>query len=450
MRLPDICISDIENRVRATKAKNTMMHYVAMLSQLRNYVGGDVLALDNVDSCFVKGFGNSMLAANLTPKTVLLYKNALRAVLKPEFGAENRAKLKSAFEGHDSHCIVATKTATFEDVLAIYGYSGASMFRQVRDIFMFAFYGGGMTLDEVKSSVDGKKLLLPQQNEIVRKFSLRYPVDFLTCVRRITENEYNEKLGVIASELRLSHNITSTSAADCWIDVARRVEIPVNVIALAVRQKTGFLEIVDATVASEREINDALMTVACRIYDPSVNWYVMRCFDETLDVVGERLKTDVALLDGDDIETFVAPVGSAKIKTNVDAYMSKLLFFRCSADNAALLSRELRPKCYVYPCAGGNKPAMIPRNSMRLFMLFSEVPSNNICYYFPEELAGLPEFKNEDRVTVLDGTFMGQEGIVVRQSKDSLKVYIKIPVTNGYMEAEVNKEFLSVVESACE
>ena len=91
MRLPDICISDIENRVRATKAKNTMMHYVAMLSQLRNYVGGDVLALDNVDSCFVKGFGNSMLAANLTPKTVLLYKNALRAVLKPEFGAENRA-----------------------------------------------------------------------------------------------------------------------------------------------------------------------------------------------------------------------------------------------------------------------------------------------------------------------------------------------------------------------
>ena len=51
---------------------------------------------------------------------------------------------------------------------------------------------------------------------------------------------------------------------------------------------------------------------------------------------------------------------------------------------------------------------------------------------------------------MLDGTFMGQEGIVVRQSKDSLKVYIKIPVTNGYMEAEVNKEFLSVVESACE
>lgn len=423
-----------------------------MLKFLRAYLEGDnTLYVSNISPSFVQGFGKCMLEREIAPSTAKLYKQMLRAVLNKYLGKKYRDILKSAFKDTDSDNETATKLLGPQELVTIAHseLNRSSLLKKVRDLFMFSFYSGGTTLEGIKKIASdnfSSVTLIPQQKEIIQKFPLKYGISFCNYAIALTEEAYSQRLDAIAKLLKLKVQLTPQSSADAWVKTARKCGISNDIIASCLNAPTIYIT---AHAEKQDQSSDYLtyyQNVANTIYNVVPRWYVMRCCDISPAELSTQLKKDNDVSFGNLVDTFVPVTKTGKYTSHMNV-MSDILFFRSSPTSAAHLKRNVWPKAFVYSNRSTGQPSFIPDDEMRMFMLLSNIASDTIEYYFPDTNANTTEFNTNDTVTIIDGNFCGQVGVVQKLSDDRLKVFIKIEALNGaIITAEIHKSFLKACD----
>lgn len=448
-----IAISELEVLVSVDKTQSSARNYLAMLKSLRIYLGGDnTLSTNQITPSFVQGFGDSMLDRDVAPSTAKLYKQMLRAVLNKRLGKGYKELIKAAFKDTDSDNETATRLLGPEEVTAIASseLNSSSLLKKVRDLFMFSFYGGAMSLGHIKALASDDFTstdLLPQQKEIVRKFPPQYGMRFCEYVLAITDETYARRLDAIGQLLKLKVPLTPQSSADAWIKTARKCGFGQDIIASCLRTSTSYIQAPVNNPDHSYEHAQYYQAVANSVCNVVPRWYVMRCCDLSPAALSKQLNNPDGKSSDILLETFFPVLPSGKYGNRMSV-ISDMLFFRSSHATACHLKKSLWPKAYVYSNRSTGLPSFIPDDEMRMFMLLSNIASDTIEYYFPDVNYNLPEFNTNDTVTVIDGNLCGQVGVVQKLSDDRLKVFIKIEALNGaIITAEIHKSFLKTCDS---
>lgn len=450
-----IDISDLEAQVRATKSESSARNYLAMLKRLRAYNGNrSVIPVSDITPRYVTGFSDYLFAHQVATSSVRLFIKCLRSVLKDGCGDEHTDTIRHVFKSIDTTTRPLTRDIDIDDVntIAYSRLSGQIALQKIRDLFMFALYGGGMSLTRLRTSLvetaaSTPDALLPQQAEIIRKFTSRTGLDFSRYAANISEANYAEGLYTIGHLLNLRVPLSPISAASGWIAVARHINIPLPVIAATVCDTT-LLSGMPYTPASLTKVqrHDTLSAVADAIRQVTPRWHVMRCLSDSPQSIRNLITGQPDIIEGDKLDTFIPtlPVHKGSNGRKSRHILSTTLFFRCSQPNAVTLKKQLAGRAYVYSFRDSGKPAYIPDSDMKMFMFLTNVASDTISEYYPDESEGMPEFKTGDRVTISYGNLSGQVGFICKTSPDKMKVFIRLEALNGaIVTAELPRRFLT-------
>ncbi len=436
--LPSVSIADLRMKVSETKAKSTARYYLAMLNRLEEFVQSDTLSLEKVDPDFVARFGDYLVRNGVTPSSVKLFQMSFRAVMKDVYGKKNAGRFKSAF------CSLGSKNETkgcaicFDELLAVNDLNLDSnhILWKSRAVYMYCVFAAGMTFDRLKETCIKRELAptIPQQKRILREFTKRTGKSFQDYVPKIDAAEYEKNLAYIGVMAKISGTLTPDSTADAWTVAALKCGLPADLIASTLARDTAFTRILAIKQTYSRlETDDAMATVANKISDEHPRWYVMRCYSRNADDTAECIKNDVTFLEDEHFNTFTVPKSKAKRhrKPAKSTFLDSMLFFNCTADNAAKLKRHIGMDAYVYTRTGSSVPAVVSDNEMKRFMLLCDVSSNNIDLYFPQEETPMPEL-NENRIArIIDGDFSGNVGVVKALKNDKFRVVMTFTSLGG-------------------
>lgn len=445
-----ILISDLETLVKADKSKSSARNYLSMLNSLRIFLGGDnSLPINNITPAFVQSFGDSMLQRDIAPSTARLYKQMLRAMLNKQLGKSYRELIKTAFKDTGSVNEPTTHILQPADVATIASspLDNSSLLQKARDVFMLSFYGGGLSLDALKdiarSDTGHSAILIPHQKDLIERFESQHGTPFCDYIQSLSDEAYSQRLYAIGRMLNLKAGLTPLSSADAWVKAALRCGLGPEVISACLKTPTTYINVdVDASVTNTNAAANRqyYQNVADSIHNSTLHWYVMRCHDISPAEAAKLLDTPSAQTYIERAETFMPVIPSERHDKSL-RILGDMLFFRSRADTASRVKKAMWPKAYVYANRSTGRPSFIPDEEMRMFMLLSNIASDTIEYFFPD--VNTPEFNTDDRVTVIDGNFCGQVGVVRKLSDDKLKVFIKIEAFNGaIITAEIHKSFL--------
>lgn len=446
-----ILISDLEILVKADKSKSSARNYLSMLNSLRIFLGGDnTLSTSSITSKFVQDFGDNMLQREIAPSTVRLYKQMLRAMLNKQLGKDYKELIKTAFKDTGSANEPTTHILEPADVASIASspLNHSSLLQKARDVFMLSFYGGGLSLDAIKdisrSDTEHSTQLIPHQKDLIERFESQYGTPFCNYIQSLSNETYSQRLYAISQLLNLKATLTPMSSADAWVKAAHKCGLAPEIISSCLKTPTSYINVDAETNANAADNRRYYQNVADSIHNSTLHWYVMRCHDISPAEAAQQLDTTSTKTSGKRIETFMPVIPSGRHDKSL-RILGDMLFFRCHADTASRVKKAMWPKAYVYANRSTGRPSFIPDEEMRMFMLLSNIASDTIEYFFPD--VNTPEFNTDDRVTVIDGNFCGQVGVVRKLSDDKLKVFIKIEALNGaIITAEIHKSFLKPCE----
>lgn len=448
--LPSVSIAALRMKVSETKAKSTARYYHAMLNRLEEFLQSDTLDLEKVDSDFITRFGDYLVRNGVTPSSVKLFQMSFRAVLKDEYGKGNADRFKSAFCSLGSKNEAKGFAISFDELLAVTNLNLDSncILWKSRAIYMYCVYAAGMTFDQLKEVCIKRKLTatLPQQKRILREFTKRTGKTFQDYVVKIDPAEYEKSLAYIGVMAKISGTLTPDSTADAWTVAALKCGLSADLIANTLAQETAFTHILATEQTySHQETDDAMATVANKISDEHPRWYVMRCYSQNADDTADCIKNDVTFLEDEHFNTFTVPKSKTKQyrKPAKSTFLDSMLFFNCTADNAAKLKRRMGMDAYVYTRAGSSVPAVVSDNEMKRFMLLCDVSSSNIDLYFPQMEETRHELKENMTARIVDGDFSGNVGIVKALKNDKFRVVMTFTSLGGLkVSAVVPIDFL--------
>jgi hypothetical protein len=324
-----------------------------------------------------------------------------------------------------------------------------SVLQRTRDLFLLCFFAGGLTLADLLQSESGnprlRRITLVKECRTLRQ---RYPAEsLLSFLGSDPASAYAHNLRGLALTVGLRKPLTDDSAAEAWAEVAKLLTLGSGIIATIVGRPIANLNFVDQTEQhTDGAIQSALLNVADRIGMDRTHWYVMRCYART----PEDTARDILALPGLktlELKTFEPPVTLRTERRGVEKetlLMRSTLFVNCLPQDILAIRRQLAPAIYIYDYAaeGVKVPTIIPDDEMRLFMYLSEVSTDSLIYYFPDELAQLPKLRREDLVTIVEGPYAGSTARIYKGSKDSLKVYVTLQGVNVTAFAEVPRRFI--------
>jgi len=433
-----ILISELQKLVNESKSESSARNYIAMIKALKSHLHNEAFHPEDITPEFVRTFGQYMLDHGTAMSTVKLYLQMLRALLNQRLGHTYKAYIKEAFkevgsqnETHTNQLSGANIKALITDKLQ----DNISL-KKTRDVFLFSLYCGGCTLEDIKSMArSGFNILShypPQLIEIIRQFSRYSDKSFSEYILSLSEEDYIARLDAIGRMLMFKSPLKPLSAADVWVNIARECGLSQDIISRCL---------------SIRPTNDDIIskyyrTIANHIHDLHPHWYCIRCIDESVAAISMWLKQNIDFLSDECFDTFMPPQ-SCKKQRGADNVLRDILFIYCPAEYAVTIKKKLWPKAFIYSNRSTGNPSIIPDNEMKMFMLLSNIASDTVEYFFPEVNENASQFNINDRVTIVDGNFSGQVGVVKKLSDNRLKVFIKIEAMNGVIiTAEIHKSFL--------
>lgn len=439
-----ILISELQKLVNESKSESSARNYTAMLKALKSHLHNDSLLPDDITPEFVKAFGLHMLDHGIAPSTAKLYQQMLRALLNQRLGRGYKALIKEAFKevgSQNETCTNQLSGANIKTLISDKLQDNISL-KKTRDIFLFSLYGGGCSLDDMKSMArsgfDIPAYYLPQQKEIILRFGRYGDKSFSDYILSLSEKDYIARLDAIGRMLMLKSPLRPQSAAEGWVNIARGCGLSQDVISRCLDIRPAD---VDDTVSKHYR------TVANHIHDLHPHWYCIRCIDESAAVMSMQLKQNTEILSGECFDTFIPPQPRKK-QSRADNVLRDILFIYCPAEYAVAMKKILWPKAFIYSNRSTGNPSIIPDNEMKMFMLLSNIASDTVEYFFPEVNENASRFNTNDRVTIVGGNFSGQVGVVKKLSDNHLKVFIKIEAINGaIVTAEIHKSFLKPSDS---
>ena len=410
-----------------------------MLKALKSHLHNESFSPDDITLEFVKSFGSYMLDHGITPSTTRLYLQMLRAMLNRWLGRQYKSQIKEAFNeigSQNEPCTNQLSIAQLKSLLTD-TLQGNTTLKKARDVFMFSLYGGGCSLEELKSMAGDSFVTLnnylPQQKEIICQFARHGSKSFDEYLTSLSENDYAARLDAIGRMLRFKSPLRPQSAAEGWVNVASECGLSHDIITQCLNTP--------AAVADDT-LGQHFHTVANHIHDLHPRWYCIRCIDQSADNISTLIKQNSDLPADGCFDTFIPPRPHKKAR-RADNVLRDILFMRCPAEYATGLKKTLWPKAFIYANRSTGTPSVIPDNEMKLFMLLSDIASDTVEYYCPEVKENISQFNTDDRVTIVNGNFSGQVGVVKKLSDNRLKVFIKIEAMNGaIITAEIHKSFL--------
>lgn len=436
-------ITEIEKRITASRKGSSMRNYLAVAQRLRAVFGENLPLPETISPALIDKFTSSLLKAGLTPASTALYRRLFRAILVKTYGKENRALILEAFgketePSGETVKIARGFTASHIRTLLAAPLTDYPYFRKIRDLFIFSLLGAGK---EIQTTEYTPSRLIPQQEELIRKFHIRHGVELNDFANTTTPDKYERALAAIGHLLRFPRSLTPRSAAESWISLASEAGIEPSIIASIVGKDNEYTRLLDSPVTlSEEERELALVKVADTVYPLSLRWFVMRCFRQSVAEMKKILEGITEEMEGDFLDTF-----SLQQSDSAGGALLPLLFFRSTAENAERIKKLTSTDAHVYSYRDSRRPAYIPDADMKTFLFLADVAGETIAFHFPEDKADpLHSFLPKENVVINKGDFSGLVGIVGKASKDRLKVAVRIEAANGMtITADIPREFLS-------
>lgn len=395
-----------------------------MFARLGEYVGRDDISAEEISAEFVAGFRQELEGAGLAPSTVSQMLRCFRAVAKEIFGADGREAFKEAFAAVESVNAKGAPGLGLAEIrrVAESNLDGIDMLRKVRDVWMLTFFGGGLSIDELRSAIDREETSgLPQERAICERFARDFGIGIKSFMASLSADSYAQGLDAIAYKLKLKCKLDEAAAKAAWEKVARRLR---------------------AEGDSRERLRER---VADAVADVRPHWYVMRCLDGSPAETAEQIRLSGLAEDaGGTFDTFIAPLPSGKQAQLPGArMMARMLFFRCPVGVAEGVRKRMFDKAYVFTLSGASRPASIPDREMRVFMLLGNAGADAIAYHFPEYEGEAPRDFAGRRATISDGTFAGYSCTAVGAGHDRYKIAVKISgIGNLTITTEIPVEFL--------
>lgn len=444
-----IDLAEMRDRLAAGKAASSARYYTTALKRLEAFNGEPVLDLSRLTPGYIAGFRDYLIREKIAPTTVAQLLRCLRAAFKTVYGPERRAEFKRVFADVESANPKATPRLSTDELqkLALANLDGIEFLQKIRDVFMLAFYSGGLPLERLKKEIASLKTRgVDQQMQILRQFPLKHRTEAEDFIHSVSPEAYEKALDTIAYKLRLAGGLRPEAAATSWVEIARAQGISDDVAAAAATDETSFrCNLIKRNTPTAEMVRHTLERVANAIVDTVPRWYVMRCHDGSPQDTAERIRRD-ALPRGDAFfDTFTAPEGDTRTDKDPDKrIMAKMLFFHCTPDVAAHIRKTVATSAYVFTLAGSKTPAFIPDNEMRTFMFLCNVGASTIAYHFPAyEPKNIKELKGKT-ARITDGHFAGTRCLVESLAKERYKVVVRIAALgNLKITAEIPEEFLS-------
>jgi transcription antitermination factor NusG len=406
--------------------------------------GSDV-ALTDVDCEWMSGYVKYLQDNGKTENTLSNYIRVIQNTCRLAVKAGMTLDL-TVFDGFftgNAKSLKKIVTTTQLRRLANADLSDVPVLSRTRYLFMFCFLGGGARLMELDDLQSKRSLTSrPECRWLIEQLPDGDPLAFLGKDDKL--QRYLHNLSGVAHRVGIDYELTDDSAAEAWVEAAKQCGIDPKVIAAVVGRSVANLNYVDDAERDSEKINDALHRVADLMGINKTNWYAMNCHDDQpADMANEihnlpKLKTM-------GLKHFVPPV----TKDN-GSYMKRLLFVNCMAVDAAYIRRSLMPRVYVFDCMaddGKRIPAPISDAEMKTFMYLSDLSTDDITYYFPDEISQIPKFDEYEEVEITEGLFAGKIANVYKKTANKLKVLVKFEAMNMYYTVEVPCRFLKVRKS---
>ena len=141
------------------------------------------------------------------------------------------------------------------------------------------------------------------------------------------------------------------------------------------------------------------------------NWYALKVFFNKVFEI-EKLLNEAQVESYVPCKCVVRESRGVKIKVRKPVIPS-LMFFRSTEEYAVKLQSVLMNRVIVYSnleCRSKRKPAPIPDEEMKAFILVTESGDDGL-EYFPDDYMA---YKDGEHVRVVDGMFKGAEGVIKR------------------------------------
>jgi hypothetical protein len=405
----------------------------------------------DIDADFLARYSSYLLREGMRENTLSNYlrviQNTVRTAAKAGLDCDTTV-FKSFFTGNSK---AVKRIPTVDDLrrLFVANLEGKGVMQRTRDLFLLCFFAGGLSIrDLLQTEDENPRLARIAMVKECRALRQRYPAEsLLSFLGSDPLDRYAHNLNGLALTVGLDKQLTDDAAAEAWAEVAKQLSLSTGVIATIVGRPLANLNYADHTEPhTPGAIQSALLHVADRIGMDRTHWYVMRCYGRTPQQTSAAIMA-MTHLKTLELKTFVPPVTINTEREGVQRQtllMRSTLFVNCLPLDILAIRRQLAAdiRVYDYAAEGVKVPAIISDDEMRLFMYLSEVSSDSLIYYFPDELDTLPTYRKEEEVTIVEGPYAGSRARIYKGSKDSLKVFVTLEGLNVIAYAEVPYRFI--------
>lgn len=413
------------------KSESSKRNQKYALRSLQQYIGEDIISESQLTKDTIDNYSNWLIKTGKTNNTIELYRKELRFILTACY-PELTQKIKEAFtstpfrkssgqEGLSVNQLQLLAKAEFGDSIEL---------TQVRDLFIFALYCGGLDYNTIKQLTKDKinegyllispSVKIPINNNIKTILSeyedIKSPLIFPFC-KTLKELEYVGFLNEIGAKLHIRRIKKHHSEAKAWISVARHCGISLPIMSVCAAKRVGILKhYTGETECSQKEIDKAINKVCLAISDNTQHWYAMKLRrsvvpEDVLEILCNNskytyLRNIPTYYPMYDVETRIGN----KLKHATKAYISSVLFFRVRPQYVKQISELVQQYAWIYRQlnTASSPYAIISQNEMENFQRTISCFTDDVEI----SLIGNKEIGIGKKVKLLTGNFVGCEGII--------------------------------------
>jgi hypothetical protein len=434
-------------------------------------VGHDVLPFDAISKDYIDGFLTWAVKGGSSPKTIELYRDALRCVLV-EQAPELAAEIKQAFKKSPQRRGAQTRGLNVEQLrsLAKAEFGNRDDLTQTRDLFLFCVYCGGLDYNAAKaltkSEMGDEYLTLPTGlkvtlNQNIEATIAMYDVEesrmLFPFLNNMSEVVYAANLKEIGERFHLAKLKDHHSEAKAWLNAAKELQTVAEVMAACAYKRVDILTHYSGEVSDDQNAIDAAIRGVCNlVVDDTEHWYAMKLRDRvTPDRIQQLLYDNDHLLVCRQLKTYY-PMEDIKVrvggrwKQDTKAFIKDVLFFRTKKRFVDQLFRVIRNDAWIF--RQSNSPmspyAVISQHEMENFQRAISQFTDDISIAIVEN----SDIKVGKMVRLNSGEFAGCEGIIESEEADDKNpelrnFYIKFTSNNSFkFQIKVNESSLTILD----
>jgi transcription antitermination factor NusG len=443
----------------------------AALRKFRYCVGRDEVSLDEITKDYIDDFLSWAVKSGSSPKTIELYRDALRCLLIEQF-PDAEGQFKQAFKKSPQRRGSRTCGLSVEQIhsLAKADFGDREDLAQARDLFMFCVYCGGLDYNAARSltkaSVGDGYLTLPTGLKVVMTLNIQSVIamyDVRNCdilfpfCSHMSEVAYTDRLKEIGERFRMTRLKDHHSEAKAWLSLAKEMHVDTEVMAACAYKYVDVLTHYSGAVSDNQAVIDNVIKNVCNaVVDDTEHWYAMKLRDRvTPDQIQSLLCENEQHLACRHVKTYY-PMEDIKVrvggkwKRDTKAFIKNVLFFRTKKIFVNQLFRIVRNYAWIFRQTNSSMSpyAVISQHDMENFQRAISQFTDDISIAIVEN----SEIKVGKMVRLNSGEFAGCEGIIEGEEADAnildlRDFYVNFTSSNSFkFQIKVSESSLTILD----